>query len=152
VEAAAERVKKGTSTVWSKWAAEIFADMYSVITMGPWAVWVMGQFELARPGKITTRAVNYPSALTRIYLLAQFASKAGLGHGDAHLTTLGIDAKASAETDEARTDLQIADEVASLINETLPEDGRMLRDVIGFKSSDYDPGDGATREIIIRVK
>jgi hypothetical protein len=144
VEAAAERVKKGTGTVWSKWAAEIFADMYSVITMGPWAVWVIGQFELARPGKITTRAANYPSALTRIYLLAQFASKAGLGDADAHLTTLGIDAKASAETDEARTDLQIADEVASLINETLPGDGRMLRDVIGFKSSDYDPGDGLT--------
>lgn len=146
VGTAAESVSKGAGTVWSKWAAEIFADMYSVITMGPWAVWVMGQFELARPGKITTRAANYPSALARIYLLAQFASKAGLGDAGAQLGALGIDAKASAETDEARTDLEIADKVAGLIDEVLPGGGRRLREVIGLKASDYDLGNGLTED------
>jgi hypothetical protein len=142
VQAAAEQIQPGQGPVWGKWAAEIFADMHSVITMGPWAVWVMGQFELARPGKITTRATNYPSALTRIYLLAQFASRAGVGDPDVLLQDLGIDLNTAADTGDAHTDLKIAAKVALLINEPLPDDNRSLCEVIGLSLSDYQSEKG----------
>jgi len=30
---------------WREWAPEVFADWYSVLTMGQWALWTMAQFE-----------------------------------------------------------------------------------------------------------
>jgi hypothetical protein len=123
--------------VWGRWAAEIFADLYSVAAMGLWAVWVMAQFELARPGKLTTRGKDYPSPLVRIWLLAQFASQAGLSGADSIVASLGVDAKQeAASSKELLTDLEVAAKVAPLILNSLPETGSTLPALLGLNEKD----------------
>ena len=139
VQAAAKRISPDAESVWGKWAPEIFADLFSVLAMGPWAVWVMGQFELARPGKCTTRGTNYPSALTRIFLMAQFAAKAGLGNAADLATEAGLDPTLAADSEEVKTDLKIAEEVAALIDDSLPDGLPLLREMLDFKAADYKP-------------
>jgi hypothetical protein len=127
---------------WGRWAPEIFADLYSVLTMGRAAVWTIAQFELARPGKITTRASSYPSALTRTRLLAGFASQAGLPAGDTVEQELGIDPASAADSAEARKDLEIAYAVAALIREPLPGASVGWYQLISPDPAAWKPGSG----------
>ena len=63
---------------WGGWAEEIFADLYSVLTMGPWAVWAMAQFETAETPIMTERRFVYPSPAVRLALLTAFAQRYAL--------------------------------------------------------------------------
>ena len=56
---------------WREWSPEIFADWYSVLTMGQWALWAMAQFELQAQTDMLKPRRSYPSALARLHLLAQ---------------------------------------------------------------------------------
>jgi hypothetical protein len=63
---------------WGSWGDEIFADVYSILTMGPWAVWAMSQFEAADSGAMTERRQRYPAASVRLQLMAAIAKRYGL--------------------------------------------------------------------------
>ena len=63
---------------WSGWGDEIFADLYSVLTMGPWAVWAMAQFEAADDQASAERRTVYPAPCVRLQLMAALANRFGL--------------------------------------------------------------------------
>jgi hypothetical protein len=63
---------------WSGWGDEIFADLYSVLTMGPWAVWAMAQFEAADDEASARRDIVYPAPCVRLQLMAALARQYGL--------------------------------------------------------------------------
>jgi hypothetical protein len=63
---------------WSRWLDELFADVFSVLTMGPWAVWAMVELELKRPAEMLSRRGAYPPPAVRLLLLAEAARRLGL--------------------------------------------------------------------------
>ena len=58
---------------WGVWADEIFADLYSIFTLGPSAVWAMTQFETAENAVMARRRFVYPSPVVRLALMTAFA-------------------------------------------------------------------------------
>jgi hypothetical protein len=64
--------------VWSAWGDEIFADLYSVLTMGPWAVWAIAQFEAADDQASAERRFVYPAPCVRLQLMAALVQQYGL--------------------------------------------------------------------------
>jgi hypothetical protein len=56
---------------WGGWSQEIFADMFSVMAMGPWAVGAMVELEFGSPGHLDEERDAYPSAAMRLALLAE---------------------------------------------------------------------------------
>jgi hypothetical protein len=73
----AENQPVATSEAWGAWAPEIFADWYSVQTVGPWAAWMTIQLELTDAASLLAPRSRYPAPLTRQALLAEFATRAG---------------------------------------------------------------------------
>jgi hypothetical protein len=64
--------------VWGGWSDEIFADVYSVLTMGPWAVWAIAQFEAGDDESMGKRRFVYPAPCVRLRLIAELASRFGM--------------------------------------------------------------------------
>jgi hypothetical protein len=56
---------------WRRWSKEIFADIFSVICMGRWAVYAMAELEINSDDKMTDERDAYPSPQTRLSLLAE---------------------------------------------------------------------------------
>jgi len=79
------RKASGSDTLaaqWRRWSKEIFADIFSVVCMGRWAVYAMAELEINSDDKMNDPRDAYPSPLTRLSLLAEAcdrltASKAG---------------------------------------------------------------------------
>ncbi len=71
--------------------------------------------------------------------MAQFASKAGLGNAADLAAEVGLDSKLEGDSEEAKTDLKIAEEVAALIDDLLPDDLTPLREMLDLKADDYKP-------------
>jgi hypothetical protein len=63
---------------WGEWSREIFADWYPIITMGPWAVWALAQFEFTSRQQMIQRRGQYPSRVVRLQLIAEMAQSYGL--------------------------------------------------------------------------
>jgi hypothetical protein len=75
-DALKDAVKKtsGSDTLaaqWRRWSKEIFADIFSVICMGRWAVYAMVELEISSDDKMTEERDAYPSPQTRLALLAE---------------------------------------------------------------------------------
>jgi hypothetical protein len=69
-EAAAEQ--------WGSWAQEIFADVYSVLMLGPPALRALVEIEWAKSEAMNRPRGAYPPALVRLELMARFADKLGM--------------------------------------------------------------------------
>ncbi len=133
----------GAGADWGRWAPEIFADLFAVLLMGPAAVWAVAQFELARPGNLTTHGTDYPSPLVRIYLLDEFAAELGLPGSRRISDELGIDVRgAAAASAKVSKDLLAADAVARIIAEPLPEGLGSWSGLIDAAPSAWTPGKG----------
>lgn len=69
----------GGAQRWRSWGKEIFADICSVCSMGPWAVRAMVELELADDRTMLKRnKPRYPSSVVRLDLLAHVADVLGL--------------------------------------------------------------------------
>lgn len=147
VEQAVKAVSGSTrdeATHWGDWSPEIFADWYFVLTMGPWAVWVMGQFELADNAKMSLQRDGYPSRISRLTLLAELANHYVPEAGARMLSLLGLDMGAALWGDSrVSKDLEIARAVARTVTGPQPDGLGDLRDRLRFKATDYafDPAD-----------
>jgi hypothetical protein len=64
---------KGDADMWTRWAPEIFADWFAVVSIGGPAVWAIGQYELADDARMQKPKTYYPSAQARLFLLSEFA-------------------------------------------------------------------------------
>ena len=59
----------GERARWERWAGEVFADVYSVLMMGPAAVWSMVELEMGSQAQMSTPRTAYPSPAVRLLLL-----------------------------------------------------------------------------------
>jgi len=141
-EAVHEAGADGTDEqTWGRWAPEIFADWFSVVTMGPWGAWVMGQFELSSGARMRQRRTLYPSAAARLVLLSRMSEQCGLGAVPDVLSDFEFDINKLEEGTELFKDVNIASRVAKLIyGEELPGELGNLRELVGFSADDYRLG------------
>lgn len=143
VAAAARRAggDEAVSQHWSRWAAEIFADCYAVLMMGPWSIWALGQLELGSAAQMAAPRPFYPPATLRLILLAQMATRLGLGQLAGVLGALGMEsADTAALLPDQRLQVAIASEVSQLAAAVLPGRRATLAQAVAFRLSDFQAG------------
>lgn len=105
---------------WKSWSQEIFADIFSVLVMGPWAVLAMAELELSTTVVMLTPRTRYPAPAVRLQLLAETAACLGMD-GSAMLQFYGIDLRALLESSsEASRDCAFLRPIISLALGPLP--------------------------------
>ena len=119
---------------WGRWSIEIFADWYSIVTMGTWAIWTIAQFELADQTVLTKRRATYPSPLVRLELMAAFADGYQLAGAQA-LRDLALRAPAPGASPELDDDRAAVRTVAETVL-SLPE-CKALADRVGVPAADF---------------
>jgi hypothetical protein len=64
---------------WASWHEELFADLYSVLMIGPWASWALAElvWDVDRPMLDDTR-VRYPAPLIRTQFMSAVATSIGI--------------------------------------------------------------------------
>lgn len=70
--------KERSAQTWKNWGQEIFADAFSVLTMGTSSVWAITELELADEQQMLTRKPLYPSPVVRLALMAHLADSLGM--------------------------------------------------------------------------
>jgi hypothetical protein len=135
--------QRGNKTSWKNWSTEIFADWYSILTMGPWAIWVMGQFELVEESRMRTPRTPYPARLVRLVLMAELAR--GLGLVDSHRLldqVFGANPLANGCAADVECDLAIARKAVDAILKPLPDGLGNLAELLSFRATDYQAAAG----------
>jgi hypothetical protein len=64
---------------WGRWGQEIFADLFSVMMAGPWALWALAEAVWASDeemARVLSRA--YPPSVVRLALMAETAARLGI--------------------------------------------------------------------------
>jgi hypothetical protein len=134
-----------TAEAWGKWGSEVFADLYAVATMGPWAAWAVAQVELAGDEAMRTRGTSYPPPVARLALMASSAEALGLpGAWEELASAVDVDALA-AGSDRAVADVALARSLgAALARESLVG-GSTLAGLTGLLAKDYEEDDDPGR-------
>lgn len=106
---------------WGNWADEIFADIYSVMLLGPWAAAAMIELEQQPDASMFARrkkypANRYPAPYVRLQLLAEAVRQLQLEPGDA---LRSMPARPAQPDDELARDLALVPHVVALAR-TLP--------------------------------
>jgi hypothetical protein len=123
---------------WGGWSREIFADIFSVFMMGPWAVWAMVELELQDNTAMAKRREQYPSGAVRLALLAATAAAVGL---DARFALRGLDpAQIAASTADGRHDLAFVDAVVAASLQPIAPLEFTLAEVCGFNATEFQGG------------
>ena len=138
-EAAGREAGEAEPARWRTWSAEIFADICSVHTMGPAAVYGIVQLELDDADKMRQGKAKYPPPLVRLGIMAAVAGRLGLDV-TAALEPAGLDLAGlpQAAVIAALADAALAD----------PLDGRgPFRTLLG-----WDPGAFAVRGTIAGLR
>ncbi|HVQ36515.1 MAG TPA: hypothetical protein VMS31_03230 [Pyrinomonadaceae bacterium] len=137
LESAVARAKgdKKEQQRWKNWAPEVFADWYSVVCMGPWALWVMAQFEIQDEPTMLVERSSYPSPLARLALLAELTDRYLPTEGAKMFDDLGLKEMA-ARYPKAR-DLTFVKEVATAVVESLPDEGK-LENLLSFRKVEFE--------------
>ncbi len=106
--ARAERLSAEEVHSWGRWSEEIFADVFSVMTLGSWAVWAVAEVERSPAPQMVERKTFYPSPIIRLALMAEIARSSGM---DVTTALRGIDARALINSDAAaQRDLRVVPE------------------------------------------
>lgn len=136
---------------WRTWSQEIFADICSVHTMGPAAIYGIVQLELDDADKMLRGKAKYPPPLVRLGIMAAVAERLGL-EVTAALEPTGLDSASppQAAVVAALTDAALAD----------PLSGRgPFRSLLGWDPAAFAPGgtiwslrEGLRARIPLRVR
>ncbi len=71
---------------WARWNEEIFADVFSILQLGPWATWAMAELEQADElSMLSGGRGRYPIPAVRIALLSHVAEELGASDPAAEL-------------------------------------------------------------------
>lgn len=123
---------------WSFWGQEIFADVFSVLMMGEWAIWAMVEFELQKPERMPKRRRQYPSPVVRLKLLEAIAGKLKLD-GRTALRQLDLTQTGAGAADVER-DLQHIPAIVEMSFETLPGLPETLATLADFRLPEFQTG------------
>jgi hypothetical protein len=143
VEAAVEAdgANPADVAVWGRWSVEIFADIFSVLVMGHWAVRAMAELEFAPPETMLKRRPLYPAPLVRLRLLAETADRLGL-HGTETLCQAGV---SQVDAADANCDLARVRCVVDVFMKTLPGLPVTLEELCGFRADEFRRGGAVDR-------
>jgi hypothetical protein len=124
---------------WGNWSREIFADIFSVLMMGTWAVWAMVELELQGDIAMGERREQYPSGAVRLALLATTATAVGL---DVRPALRGLDpAQIAAGSVGGRQDLAFVNAVVAASLRPIYPLKFTLVQVCGFKATEFQGGE-----------
>ena len=134
---------------WSNWGREIFADVFSILSMGPWAIYAMTEMETSDDTSMLKSKALYPSPIVRLALMARVASELGLDNQalipeldvkellrDEPLIDKGQDLR-----DIARRDLEFVPRIANSIVHSPVGDAGLLKDLCGWDADNFGPGE-----------
>jgi hypothetical protein len=114
---------------WGRWGEEIFADFFSLMLMGQWALRAIAEVEAGTSEQMVERKSTYPSPVIRLALMKCVAEELGL---DVKQAVLGLDLKAIAETDEvAKKDYTVVEDAVLFALKPEPKFGN-LKDICSF--------------------
>lgn len=120
---------------WGVWGEEIFADVFSVLMMGPWALWAIIEVEWSPPSTMTQRRGSYPAPVVRLALMARLAQELDL---DPEPPLRGLDLAAIAGTHPLMArDLGVVPYAVEAALQPLPDGLGKLRDLCGYNPGDF---------------
>lgn len=109
LDAAAVEAGSGEGAWWRRWAHEVFADSFFVLTMGEAGVVAVEELETASPESMAARRIRYPPATARLALVRALA-----GRSDGAEAVAGSAAD-SAPDDPSGPDVSAARRVAAAV-------------------------------------
>ena len=111
------------------WCRELFADAFSVLLVGPAAIWAAAELETRTPaGLRKSPSGSYPPPLVRLAVLRAVAEQAGL---PVPVRALADGADPVTQDDRLRPLLAVVDRVAAALLGLEPDSGRTLRSLGG---------------------
>jgi hypothetical protein len=123
------------ATEWAGWSEELFADVVSVITMGPGALWALAGLEWAGKAKMVQRRDSYPPAVVRLRFLQEVADQLGLNSTGA-IRSIDLE-KLAAEDPSANRDLKLVPRVVEVSLDKLQCLPAALPELFAFDAADY---------------
>jgi hypothetical protein len=137
---------------WKRWSVEIFADIFSVVVMGAWALWAVLELELNRPDQMVLRKTHYPAPAVRLRLMEEAARSLPLGLDPAAaLRGLRIDDLA-ARNELVRWDFELVPHVVKAMLGPLPGLGLSVPELCGFRREEFVAGPGKKAAIAARAE
>jgi hypothetical protein len=138
---------------WTAWSQEIFADVFSLLAIGHWALWALTELVWGPAASmLDDGSIRYPSPLVRLLLMRAVADKLGLDgsyalRGMKQEDFLGSEPVVSSKTrrdlrDAAKADITRIDAVATAVLGDLPGVGK-LKDLMVFRAGDFVPCTGS---------
>lgn len=133
-----------TTERWEAWGNEIFADLFSILCMGPWALWAMTELELGDESAMFKSKTLYPSPLVRLALMAGMVEKLKLKNPKAlnnfslKQMSDAVHLDASEQAKEAAADLRLVPEVAGAVTTFAVGDVGSIKDLNGWDASEFN--------------
>lgn len=80
----AETLSAAGGNRWVGWSKELFADVYSLLMIGPWALWALAELVWSEPAvMLDDTNLRYPSPLVRLMFMKEIANQLQLQGTDA---------------------------------------------------------------------
>ena len=136
---------------WGWWGKELFADLYSLMMIGHWALWALAELVWSSPASMLDDTnPRYPCALVRLVLMACVADKLGLSGSSAlrgltreELLERGPVIVQDRDVRESvREDLNQVEAVANAIAAAHKPPGGELSKLCGFNAADFKEYEG----------
>lgn len=122
---------------WGRWGEEVFADLCSLLLMGPWALWALVEVELRPAAAMVRRRKRYPPAWVRLRWMSKALRHLGLDPQPA-LRGLDLDLPADASK-QLHLDVAIGDRLITLVDHPWPGGGKLGK-LLRFEAADYADG------------
>lgn len=124
---------------WQRWSEEIFADIFSVVAMGSWALMALAELILSVPETMLTHYGKYPAPALRLQLMAETAARLGI-NAQPQLQSYALNLKALlASKSETSRAADLLPHVITLALGPLPLGGLALKlaDLFGFRKEEF---------------
>jgi hypothetical protein len=133
---------------WPNWGRELFADIYSVLMVGPAAIWSILGLEYSNTAGLLRSKSSYPAPVIRLRMMAGMLEKLGV---DSEPYLLGLDLEALTHGDalieqtrdlraEAARDIEIGRALLDKIAVEPLVGGFTLPDLCTWSSARFAPG------------
>ena len=142
---------------WGRWSLEIFADLFSIASMGPRALWAIAEFERGDPAYMAGMRDRYPPPAIRLQLMAEAwrvicASENRAADESVIASCLqGADLDAAGHPKLAKLRAQLP-ALAQLVVEPLPGVGKSIAQLAGSDSKRLVMRSGEWRRRLLRAK
>ena len=143
IAAAVKQAAPADANAWAVCSEEIFADFYSVLTMGPWAIWALVEAVWGPDVWMVERQTDlgYPAPAIRLLLMRETATRFGLDTTDA-LSRIELD-RLIGTSDMAKADQTAVNGVLDSVQTVLENRLGGLKELYGLNENVYGR-DGGT--------